>query len=77
MDFSDAAARLVRIGQRFDSRGWVLGTSGNFSIVIDESPLRLAITRSGTQKGDLTANDILEVDAGGPSIGPTAGGPSS
>jgi methylthioribulose-1-phosphate dehydratase len=77
VDFSDAAARLVKIGQRFDSRGWVLGTSGNFSIVIDESPLRLAITRSGTQKGDLTANDILEVDAEGTSIGTTAGMPSA
>jgi methylthioribulose-1-phosphate dehydratase len=77
VDFSDAAARLVRIGQRFDSRGWVLGTSGNFSIVIDESPLRLAITRSGTHKGDLTANDILEVDAEGTSIGSTAGMPSA
>jgi methylthioribulose-1-phosphate dehydratase len=77
VDYSDAAARLVKIGQRFDSRGWVLGTSGNFSIVIDEAPLRLAITRSGTQKGDLTAGDILEVDAEGTSIGTTAGMPSA
>ena len=77
MDYSDAAARLVKIGQRFDSRGWVLGTSGNFSIVIDEAPLRLAITRSGTQKGDLTASDILEVDAEGTSVGTTAGMPSA
>jgi methylthioribulose-1-phosphate dehydratase len=75
--FNDAAARLIRIGQRFDARGWVLGTSGNFSIVIDESPLRLAITRSGTAKGDLTASDILEVDAEGTSIGATAGVPSA
>ena len=55
VDFTDAAARLIRIGQRFDARGWVLGTSGNFSMVTDEAPLRLAITRSGTQKGDLSA----------------------
>ena len=61
VDFADAAARLVRIGQRFDARGWVLGTSGNFSIVVDEEPLRLAITRSGTHKGELTPGDILEV----------------
>jgi methylthioribulose-1-phosphate dehydratase len=69
VQFSDAAARLVRIGQRFDARGWVMGTSGNFSVVIDQEPLRLAITRSGTHKGELTANDILEVGSDGTSIG--------
>lgn len=68
LDFPDAAVRLIRIGQRFDARGWVLGTSGNFSIVLDEEPVRLAITRSGTQKGDLTTNDILEVGDDGTSI---------
>jgi methylthioribulose-1-phosphate dehydratase len=77
VEFTDAAARLIRIGQRLDARGWVLGTSGNFSLVMDEAPLRLAITRSGTQKGDLTANDILEVGAEGTSIGATAGMPSA
>jgi methylthioribulose-1-phosphate dehydratase len=77
VDFNDAAARLIRIGQRFDARGWVLGTSGNFSLVLDESPLRLAITRSGTAKGELTTSDILEVGAEGTSIGATAGVPSA
>jgi len=75
--FPDAAARLIRIGQRFDARGWVLGTSGNFSIVIDEEPVRLAITRSGTQKGELTPNDIIEVGEEGTSIGSTIGVPSA
>jgi methylthioribulose-1-phosphate dehydratase len=77
LDTTDAAANLIRIGQRFDARGWVLGTSGNFSIVVDEEPVRLAITRSGTQKGDLTASDILEVGAEGTSIGATIGVPSA
>ena len=77
LDFPDAAARLVRIGQRFDARGWVLGTSGNFSIVVDEEPVRLAITRSGTHKGELTAEDILEVGDEGISIGSTVGVPSA
>ena len=71
--FADAADRLVRIGQRFDARGWVLGTSGNFSVVLDEEPLRLAITRSGTHKGELTASDILEVGDDGGSIGTAVG----
>lgn len=77
MDFPDAAARLVRIGQRFDARGWVLGTSGNFSIVVDQAPLRLAITRSGTHKGELEASDILEVGGDGAAIGTSSGTPSA
>jgi methylthioribulose-1-phosphate dehydratase len=73
---SDAAAHLIRIGQRFDARGWVLGTSGNFSVVVQQQPLRLAITRSGTHKGELTVDDILEVgDAGTARAG--AGTPSA
>ena len=76
-DFADAAARLIKIGQRFDARGWVLGTSGNFSFVVDDEPLRLAITRSGTHKGELTPNDILELDGDGLSVGTTVGIPSA
>lgn len=76
-EFADAAARLIKIGQRFDARGWVLGTSGNFSFVIDDEPLRLAITRSGTHKGELTATDIMELDGEGMSVGTTAGIPSA
>ena len=75
--FADAAARLIKIGQRFDARGWVLGTSGNFSVVLDEDPLRLAITRSGTHKGELTTSDILEVGDEGSSIGTAIGVPSA
>jgi methylthioribulose-1-phosphate dehydratase len=77
LSFPDAAARLIKIGQRFDARGWVLGTSGNFSVVLDEEPLRLAITRSGTQKSELTTSDILEVGDEGSSIGTTVGTPSA
>lgn len=77
MEFADAAAHLVRIGQRFDARGWVMGTSGNFSTVVAHDPLRLAITRSGTHKGELTTDDILEVGAEGTSIGTSIGTPSA
>src|SRR5687768_12456369 len=53
---------LVQIGRRFERRGWVLGTSGNFSVVLRRDPLRLAITSSGADKGDLTPDQILEID---------------
>jgi methylthioribulose-1-phosphate dehydratase len=58
------ADSLIHAGQRFDARGWVLGTSGNFSAVVSRDPLRLAITRSGTHKGALTPADILEYGDG-------------
>ena len=57
--------RLAEIGRRFDSRNWVLGTSGNFSVVVKREPMRLAITPSGVSKGALTADQILEIDEEG------------
>jgi methylthioribulose-1-phosphate dehydratase len=59
---SEHVEQLIAAGRRFDARGWVLGTSGNFSAVVSREPLRLAITRSGTHKGELTRDDILELD---------------
>ena len=60
--FADGARQLAEVGRRFDARGWVLGTSGNFSVVAGRDPLRLAITASGLFKGQLTADQILEID---------------
>ena len=64
-ELPEIARRLAEAGRRFDARGWVPGTSGNFSAVITRDPLRLAITASGAWKGDLTAAEILEMDADG------------
>src|SRR5438067_1565975 len=60
--FSKTAASLAEIGRGFYARGWVLGTSGNFSAVILREPLRLAITSTGLDKGGLTAAQFLEID---------------
>jgi methylthioribulose-1-phosphate dehydratase len=59
------AASLARLGPDFHRRGWVLGTSGNFSAVLSREPLRLAITSSSVDKGELTADHILQIDAEG------------
>ena len=59
----------MQAGRRFDQRGWVMGTSGNFSVVIDRDPLRLAITPSATFKGELDADQILEMDDRGTPVG--------
>ena len=61
-EFSERAMRLASAGREFFRRGWVLGTSGNFSAVLSHEPLRLAITSSGVDKGALTAADVLQVD---------------
>jgi methylthioribulose-1-phosphate dehydratase len=60
--FAEAAAGLAEIGRGFHARGWVLGTSGNFSAVISRGPLRLAITSTGLDKGSLTPAEFLEID---------------
>jgi len=59
------AASLARLGPDFHGRGWVLGTSGNFSAVVSREPLRLAITSSSVDKGELTADHILQIDGAG------------
>lgn len=59
-------ARLIaELGEDFYRRGWVLGTSGNFSVVTNHEPLLLAITASGADKGALTPDHILYIDSNG------------
>jgi methylthioribulose-1-phosphate dehydratase len=60
--FPQIAQRLAAVGCEFHRRGWVLGTSGNFSAVVSRDPLRLAITSSGIDKGVLSPNHLLQVD---------------
>ncbi|MGH9805089.1 MAG: methylthioribulose 1-phosphate dehydratase [Candidatus Acidiferrales bacterium] len=59
----EAAEKLARLGRACYARGWVLGTSGNFSIVLSRDPLRLAITPSGADKGNLPPAQVLEIDS--------------
>jgi methylthioribulose-1-phosphate dehydratase len=50
---------------RYASMGWMRGTSGNLSVVLGRDPLRLAVTASGLDKGELTADDHVEIDEHG------------
>jgi methylthioribulose-1-phosphate dehydratase len=68
---------LARIGRRFYARGWALGTSGNFSVVMSRRPLRLAITESGVSKRELAPAHILQCDERGGVLGRTRGRPSA
>jgi methylthioribulose-1-phosphate dehydratase len=60
--FAALASELAAIGRQFYERGWVFGTSGNFSAVISRAPMRLAITSTGIDKGALDAYSFIEMD---------------
>jgi methylthioribulose-1-phosphate dehydratase len=62
--FEAAVRSLVEIGRFFAARGSVPATSGNFSVRLDDG--RIAVTRSGVDKGDLEAADILVADLAAP-----------
>ena len=53
---------LADAGQEFYRRGWVLGTSGNFSALLARKPLRVCVTASGLEKGKLDETNFLELD---------------
>jgi methylthioribulose-1-phosphate dehydratase len=53
---------LIDTGRRFYARGWVMGTSGNFSAVVSRDPLQLVITASGVDKGSLTPEQFVTLN---------------
>jgi methylthioribulose-1-phosphate dehydratase len=66
---SSLAELLQRVGLHFYNRHWVVGTSGNFSALISQEPLRLLITSSGADKGALTLGHFMQIDEQGGLIG--------
>jgi methylthioribulose-1-phosphate dehydratase len=68
------AQALAETSQRCYSRGWNMGTSGNFSIVLSHDPLRLAITASGRNKRTLGPADVVTVDERGELVPVARGG---
>ena len=56
------AASLAAVAKGFHARGWLLGTSGNLSAVVQREPLRIAMSASGVDKGELRAEQILSID---------------
>jgi methylthioribulose-1-phosphate dehydratase len=73
----ELADALADTSHRFYARGWVLGTSGNFSIVASRDPLRIAITASGRDKRTLGADDVVLVDDDGRVVSDGVGRPSA
>ncbi|MHB1956531.1 MAG: methylthioribulose 1-phosphate dehydratase [Sulfobacillus sp.] len=63
MTFVKAQQALIDSGHRLGARGWLRATSGNLSVKIDNDPLTLAITCSGTDKQQLDASQIIGVSS--------------
>jgi methylthioribulose-1-phosphate dehydratase len=53
---------LRATGRLFYQRGWSTGTSSNYSVVLSRNPLRILITASGMDKGNLRREDFVVVD---------------
>ncbi len=63
MNLFESAEKLSAAGQEFYRRGWVLGTSGNFSAVVSREPPQVCITAIGNEKDALNESNFLTVDA--------------
>ena len=68
--FEDEINDLRETGRLFYMRGWSVGTSSNYSVVIDRDPVELIITASGMDKGRLEMTDFVRIDADGQPTAP-------
>lgn len=59
---TELASELAATAKALHARGWLLGTSGNLSTIVQREPLLLAMSPSGVDKGELFAEQILLVD---------------
>jgi len=62
VDAKKIAVELAETGRTFHTRGWALGTSGNYSALVKDKPLRLLITSSGVDKACLSKKHFLQID---------------
>jgi methylthioribulose-1-phosphate dehydratase len=62
IDAKKLAGEMAETGRAFHARGWALGTSGNYSAVLKDKPLRLLITSSGVDKAHLEKKHFLQID---------------
>ena len=72
----ELAAGLANVAKGFYARGWLLGTSGNLSAVVQREPLRLAMSPSGIDKGELTPEQVLSIDENARIVSAHGGKPS-
>jgi methylthioribulose-1-phosphate dehydratase len=61
--------QLREVGVLFYQRNWSVGTSGNYSLVLQRDPLELLTTASHRDKGALKREDFVRVDGRGEPAG--------
>lgn len=59
---SDVRTALADVMAFIHARGWAPGTGGNFSCLVERSPLRLLMSPSGVDKGAVCPADLIMVD---------------
>lgn len=59
---------LRETGTYFFQRGWSVGTSSNYSVVLQQDPLQLVLTASGMDKGRLSRADFVRVNDQGKQV---------
>lgn len=64
-DSSELEVLLAELARSCYGRGWVLGTSGNFSAVLSRDPICMTITSTGLDKGNLSPEQFVHIDANG------------
>lgn len=58
---------LMALGKEFHGRGWSLGTSSSYSVLVNDDPFELLITASGKDKSCLTEDEFVLIgDDGDP-----------
>ena len=66
--YTEAVDGLRHVGRVFWERKWSLGTSSNYSVIVNRDPLQLLITASGKDKGKLRREDFVLIDGNGQPI---------
>lgn len=75
--YADEVRGLQQTGALFYERGWSVGTSSNYSVIVSRDPLRLVLTASGKDKGHLGPHDFVLVDDRGRAVDSAAPKPSA
>jgi methylthioribulose-1-phosphate dehydratase len=75
--FIDQVSALIECGRDFHRRGWSLGTSSNYSAVVNRDPLTLVMTGSGYDKGHLMPDQFVLVDENAKALEPAVPKPSA
>ena len=60
--------QLSDCGRLFHRRGWSVGTSSNYSAVLQSDPVELIVTASGKDKGNLRREDFVHIGYDGEAI---------